>query len=290
MVMTMKGRQVLMMLVLAAASLAVRPALAEQPQDRMRSAVEKMTADPQDRSALIAAMERALAAGVPEEDIEVIVARCRDRAVPANQVRELIAITSGARQRNLPLRGILDRIEQGLSKGVAIERVVAATRRLEDTLADATPVVDRLVVRGLRPSGRREREDAVDSAARALEQSVPAQVIADTGELAIAQGRSMAQFDRSVRSLTFLIGRGIPLDDASKAIRTTIERDFSEKEYARFERDVSAMQHGGSDLNDIVDAAKHGTRAERGRERDDGMSRDRGFGGRDAGSHGGRMR
>jgi hypothetical protein len=111
-----------------------------------------------------------------------------------------------------------------------------------------------------------------------------------TGDTARQHGRSMAQFDRAVRSLTLVVGSGMPADRAARLIEETVERGFTERDYARFERTMSDALRRGHTPDDAVRAAEREIREGRGPGEDrGGRSHDRGSdSGRDAGGHGGR--
>jgi hypothetical protein len=261
------------------------PASAGQPAERIRFAVEAAGYSGEDRAALLQEAERALRAGVPAEDVEVIILRGQERGAAAGTVRELIGIAALTAEQRLPVRPVLDRIEQGLAKRAPLERIAAASLQLHEKLAVAGPIVVGLETRGLKTVSSREREEAVESVARALERSVPDTILMNTGDTAREHGQSMALFDRAVRSLTLIVGSGIPVDRAARLIQDGVERGFAERDYARFERTVSDVLRRGDTVDDAVRAAEREIR--QGRGSGDGRTQDRGFdGGRDAGGRG----
>jgi len=179
-----------------------------------------------------------------------------------------------------------------LSKGVPPERIDAAGRRLADGLATAKPLVDGLVLNGLPTGAGNVREAALESVARAHEQSLSSDMMQALGEKVRAQGQSLDHFERAVRSLSFLAGNGMPADAAERVVQAGIERGLGERDYARLERKVGDMVRQGRSMDDIVRAADREVRESRihGEGRDSGKQ-DRGAGGgRDAGSRGGRGR
>jgi hypothetical protein len=255
-------------------------AFAAEPGEQVRAAEEQ--GDP---------AREARAAGVPAEDIAVIVNRSRERGVAAEQVRDMIRIITHTREQNLPVRAVLDRIEQGLAKGVPAERIAAAARRLEEHLAAAMPLVDALGRQGLRPAGAREREDAIESVARAREQAIPDGILAGTGTAVRTRGQTMAQFDRAVRTMTLLAGNGMSAGPAAQVVRECVDHDFIEKDYAKLERNMIEMLRRGRPMEDVVRAAEREIRERPSRDDSRGdRQRDRGFGGREAGGRGSRGR
>jgi hypothetical protein len=286
----MRYRHALIAIAAALAVMTAVPTSAGQPAERLRSAVDATGYGREDRAALLQEAERALRAGVPAEDLEVIMLRGAERGAPAGTVRELIGIAALTAEQRLPVRPVLDRIEQGLAKGAPPERIAAASRQLHERLAAAGPLVGGLETRGLKAASSRERQEAIESVARALERSVPDAVLMRTGDTARQHGRSMAQFDRAVRSLTLVVGSGMPADRAARLIEETVERGFTERDYARFERTMSDALRRGHTPDDAVRAGEREIREGRGPGEDrGGRMHDRGSdSGRDAGGHGGR--
>jgi predicted nucleic acid-binding protein len=268
------------------------PALAGTPAERTLEAVEQSGYPLEERTMLRQEVSRALQAGVPAEDLEVIVLRGRERGASAAAVRDLADIAAQAREQGLPLRPVLDRIEQGLAKGVPPERITAASRQLIGHLTAAGPLVDSLAKGGLRTGSSRERAEVIESVARARERSVPDAVLLKTGERAGEHGRSMASFDRAVRSLTFFVGSGMPADAAERVIGESMERGFTEKDYARLERSVGETIRRGGTMDDAMRAAEREIREGRGSgEGRSGGTQERGSGGgKDPGGRGGRGR
>jgi len=255
-------------------------------------ALERSALSAPDRSLIADRAREAVRAGLPAEDVEIIISRALDRGADAAALERFLDTPLRTQQQGLPVRPVLDRIEQGLSKGIPLERIDAAATRLADGLAKARPVVDGLLQAGLAPGPRGARDAAIESIARAGEQSVPDSLVHSTGETARQQGQSLAQFDRAVRTLTFLAGAGVPPDAAARLVRSGMERGWSDRDFGRLERRVSDMVREGRGPDEIVRSAEREIREDRGPgDGRSGGAQDRGFGGgRDAGGRGGRGR
>jgi hypothetical protein len=294
MVMTMKARRskaILLAFALSGAVLAAMPAYAGPQDEKVRAAVEQSTPAGAERDRLLETTGVALRAGVAAGDLEVIVLRGTERGLSPGQVRDLVRIAADAGGQSLPVRAVLDRIEEGLAKGVPAERILNATRRLAGTLAAAGPLVDGLARNGLHSSAPGDRGYAVETVARALERSVPETAVKAMGDEVRTNNGSMAQFDRAVRSLTVLAGSGMPLDTAERMIRRAVSQGFGEADFARLERKVADMTSRGASVSDVVHAMERELREDRGSgDRANGGGLDRGGGARDAGSRAGRVR
>lgn len=289
----MKGPCIrILTLALAGALAAALPAFAAQPAEQVTSAMEQSGVSRQDREALLQEADRALKAGVPAADLEIIVRRARERGLTPAQVRELIGTATQAGEQGLNVRPLLARIQQGLAKGVPAERIVMASRQLIAHLAAAEPLVKGLEARGLRVSSPDDRAYAIETVARALERSVPSAVIADVGEAAVQHGASLAQFDRAVRSLALITGAGIPADRAGELAREAIKHRFTDRDHARLERRISELAGQGRAIEEIAGAVERDMRSFRDPDdRRNNGGRDRGPAtDRDAGGRGGRGR
>jgi hypothetical protein len=252
--------------------------------------VESAPLTKEEKQVLMRQVEAAHEARVPADDTEIIVTRGLARGVDAATLGRFLETSAQVARQGLPVRPVLDRIEQGLSKGIPSERIDAAGRRLADGLATAKPVVDGLVQNGLPAGTGNAREAALESVARAYEQALSSDMMQAIGEKVRAQGQSLDQFDRAVRALSFLAGSGMNANAAERIARTCVERNFTERDYGRLERTVSDMVRRGRSMDDIARAADREVHESRGHgEGQDSGKQDRGAGsGRDAGGRTGR--
>lgn len=266
------------------------PARAALPEETAPDAVDVSGFPVEEQNAIQEETALALKAGVPAADLKIIISRSRKRGLAGPAVRELIGTAARAAREELPLQPVLDRMEQGLAKGVPAERITAATRQLVENLAIAGPLVDRLAGEGLRPRSPQERAYAVETVARALESSIPGDVVGETGKAAVRLRLTLSQLDRAVRSMTFFVRSGLPIDSAERIIRAAMQQGFREKEFSRLERNVGGMFRTGRSIDEIVHDAER--EIGRGTARDgsrSGGARERSPG-REAGSRGGRRR
>lgn len=274
-----------------AALLAATPArAADSPPAGMARALERSALSTAVQADITARARETVHAGIPAEDVEIIIGRGLERGADAATLDSFLETAVRTKQQGLPIRPVLDRIEQGLSKGVPPERIDAASKRLADGLATAKPLVDGLVQNGLPAGTGNAREAALESVARAHEQSLSSDMMQALGEKVRAQGQSLDQFERAVRTLSFLAGNGVPADAAERMVRDCIDRNLTERNYGRLERKVSDMVRQGRSMDEIVRAVDREVSKERGsgEGRDSGRQDRDTSGNRDAGGRGGR--
>lgn len=260
--------------------------------DGIARAVGRSSLAAEEKQVLIGQVEAARQAGIPADDVMIIVTRGLERGVGAAMLGRFLDTSAQVARQGLPVRPVLDRIEQGLSKGVPPERIDAAGKRLADGLAKAKPLVDGLLQNGLPHGTGGAKDAALESVARAGEQSLSAGMMQGLGETVRAQGQSLDQFERAVRTLSFLAGNGMPADAAERVVQAGIERGLTERDYARLERKVSDMVRQGRSMDEIVRAADRQAREGRipGDSRGSGHQERTPGGDRDAGGRGGRGR
>lgn len=250
----MKKFMLMLMIAVATGTLSAAPASARQSGDE----------------ALRETAARAVQAGVPQEDVDIIIRRGSERGLEAGSVQSLLDIAAEARELKLPLQPVLDRIEQGLAKGVPAERIAGAARRLSENLARAAPLVDGLIRGGVKHESAGDRDRAMEAVARALERPVPADIIARTGAKVGEGGGSVAVFDTAVRTMGNLMDRGMSAESASRLVNSAVEKGFTQKDLIRLEREVSDEIRKGRSADDVVKSSESEIRSGRDRGRDRG--------------------
>ena len=253
--------------------------------DDILRAIEQAPLTGEEKQVLSDQVRAALQSGVPAEDVDIIVTRSIERGASATTLGRFLDTATQVARQGLPIRPVLDRIEQGLSKGVPPERIDAAGKRLADGLAEAKLLTDSLLRNGLLPGAGGAYDAALETVARAGEQGLSTGTMQGLAEKVRARGQSLEQFERAVRTRAFLAGSGMQAEAADRVVHACIDRNLTERDYARLERTVSDMVRQGKDMDDIVRAADQKVREGRGHgEGRESGKQDRGAGSRDAGN------
>jgi uncharacterized protein YoaH (UPF0181 family) len=238
-------------------------AAAEQAaHDQIRSLVEKSQFSPADKAELLDAAGRALRAGIPADDVEIIITRGREQRVDAKTTGELLDTAARVQGQGLPVRPVLNRIEQGLSKGIPPERISDASRKLAEKLAEAEPIVSGLVRGGVKAGSGRDREYAIETVARALEKAVSKDAITGAGERVKERRGSVALFDKAVHTMTNLMDSGMSSGSASRIVHEAVKKGFSEKDLTKMEREVAEGLGKGKRIDDAVKSTESEIRGE----------------------------
>jgi hypothetical protein len=229
----------------------------------------------------------AINAGVPAEDVEVIVSRAVNRGMDARTINRFLDLGLAARKDGLPPAPLLDRIEQGLSKGVSAERIHAASERLAEKLAEARPVVDGLIKGGMRSRGAAERGAAIASAARALEKNMTGRDIESIGSAVQGKKGSVMLFTGAVDTAAYFTGSGMSPKTASHLVGNAVEKGYSVRDLGSLVKQMDSEMKRGAKAEDIAaKMEREGMQGEREMERQEMQQEMKGDHGRGGGSSG----
>ncbi len=227
-----------------------------------RVSVEKSQLSRESKSGILTKADRAVAAGVPAEDVSIIITRGLEQGIESRHVEKFLETATRAKEQNLPVRPVLDRVEQGLAKGVPAEKIVGATQRLSDNLSAARPIVSKLETGGIRPTGARGSDDAVEAVARALEKSIPQDAVMKTGEKVKDRKGSIGLFNRAVDTMTTFVGSGMTAEQSAKMVHTAVDKGYSERDLETMERYMVGELRKNRPMNEVV--SNMNSRMERG--------------------------
>ncbi len=237
---------------------------ADDRPDAVGRALQQSALTQEEQAAVRARAAAAVGAGVPAEDVAIIVARSAKRGTDAGTIGRLLDTAKAAKQQGLPVGPVLDRIEQGLSKEVAAERIAAAAKRLADKLAVAQPVVDGLMHSGVKPGRAGEREEAVEATARALEQSLSVEDLKGMGaDLRSGKG-TLSAFTGAANAAAYFAGNGMSVKTAAHLVRTALEGGAKEGDFDGMIRQFNNDLRQGMKAEDAAQKMEHRMGSEQG--------------------------
>lgn len=267
----------------------VRMLGAENHLVAISSAVDASTLLATQKIELKAKAVAAIQGGVPAEDVEIVITRALHRKADAATISRYLATSGAVKKEGLPIGPVLDRIEQGLSKGVPPTQVAQASERLADKLRSARPLIDQLLREGL--SGKGDREEAITATARALEQSFSEEALIGFGTAVRRSKGSLQVFTRTLDTASSLSANGVSGKTALSLVTTAVERGYTARDLDTMARRLDAEVKKGARPEDAAAAiGREDMRDARSMRRDD-MRRDiKSDHGRGAGSGMGRGR
>jgi len=274
---------ILMVLLLTTAAIltAAPPARAEEAGskhlEQARITVGRSSLSKEAKAGILTKADQAVAAGIPAEDVSIIITRGLDQGVESRHIEGFLETATRAKGQGLPVRLILDRTEQGLAKGVAPEKISGVTQRLSGHLTAAKPIVNKLESEGIRAPHLKVSDDAVETVARAMEKSIPQDAIMKTGEKVRDRKGSLGLFNRAVDTMTTFAGSGMTAGQAANMVHTAVDKGYSEGDLEAMERYMVNELRKDRPMNDVVSGMN--SRMERGEGMRDMQMQDRPGGG-----------
>jgi hypothetical protein len=233
---------------------------------------------PEERAGLTASVKLAINAGLPNEDVSIIVDRGLKRGIESKIIEKFLTTGVAMRDRGLPTGLVVDRIEQGFSKGVPPSKITAVTQRLTEQLSTARRVVDDFLQKGMKPLRPGDREVVIETVARAFEINISAKTIRETGELVRANKGSLSLFNRAVDMMTTFAENGMAAERAAQQVRAAVKKGYGEPELAKIEKEfLDAMKKDRRGEN-VRPQTEHQLDREPEREDREGMRGERGRG------------
>ena len=258
---------VLVLLLCALPSLTI--AAENRHLDTISRVLEASTLQKAEQAGVSAKAAVAMNAGVPGEDIEIIVSRSVKRGADAGTINRFLDTSVSAKKEGLPVGPVLDRIEQGLAKGVPVERIAAASERLREKLAVARPVVEALIRDNVKHGTSGEREKAIEATARALEKSISPEELAGIGAAVKSKQGSLSLFTSAANAATYFAGSGISGKTATRLVHNAVEKGYSGRDLDGMIRRVDEEMRRGAKAEDVA------TRMEGERMNAEGNNRER---------------
>ena len=225
--------------------------------DEARLAVEKSSLTKDTKREILTKADRAVKAGVPSEDAVIIIDRGLKHGADGKSIAGFLETAATVKERDLPMRPVLNRIEQGLSKGVPAERILSAARGLAEKLATARPIVNDLVRSGVQPVPGGGHDDAIETVARALEKSIPGNAIMRTGEKVKEQKGSISLFAKAVDTMATLAASGMATDRASRLVQAALDKGYSERDLEKMEKTLFDDLKKGRSMDEVAEGMEN---------------------------------
>jgi hypothetical protein len=225
--------------------------------DEARLSVERASLARDTKLDILAKADRAVKAGVPSEDAAIIITRGLKQGADGKSISGFLETAATVKERGLPVRPVLDRIEQGLSKGVPAGRISSAAQGLAEKLASARPIVDDLMLSGVKPVPGRGHDDAIETVARALEKTIPEDAIMRTGGKVKEQKGSITLFAKAVDTMTTFAANGMTADRASRLVQAALDKGYSEKDMGKMEETMFSDLKRGRSMDEAAEGMEN---------------------------------
>lgn len=215
--------------------------------------------------------ELAFAQSVLPQDLDDIARLSAAQGRSAEEVKPLIELANKAGERGLPPGPLVNKIKEGLAKGVDPARIEPVLREMAGRLETAQETLKDLSGRGLVDTGG-GRQRAVEVLAEALARGASPEEVREIGRLA-QEGKPRLTQDAlasGAKSLAVMKEGGVPAREGLSLVTEALRQGFRPSELADLSRELKRRgREGGLPLQAVQDAVKRG-------DRPDQIFRDRG--------------
>lgn len=220
---------------------------------------------------LLGGAEIAVAQSVLPQDLDDIARLSAAQGRSAEDVKPLVELATKAGERGLPPGPLVNKIKEGLAKGVEPARIEPVLREMAGRLETAQDTLKELSGRGLIDTGG-GRQRAVEVLAEALARGASPGEVREIGRLAQKGRPRLAQdaLASGAKSLAVMKEGGIPSREGVSLVAEALRQGFRPSELADLGRELKRRaREGGLPLQAVQDAVKRG-------DRPDQIFRDRG--------------
>lgn len=179
---------------------------------------------PADWSALL---EYCRGSGLESSEVQEIVRRCQSQGVSLGEAHLMLTVACAASQAGLPTEPVLVKIEEGLTKRVPPQTIVAAVEQRVTYLGRAREIVES-------STGELRADDLVVSAALALESGLQEDVVQTV--LAAGRGKRPAEIRAAIEAGEALHLEGFAADDVETILTDCLNRNLRHLEIRRVVR------------------------------------------------------
>lgn len=211
-------------------------ASAAGPFDEAMLAIQKSDLPQGSKKALSAKANEAVNIGISPDDIAIIISRGLQRGFDNKTLGGLLDSVIKVKRRGLPTRQVLDRIQQGISKGIDPEKLLSSTNRLAERIIFAKVIVDKVIKSGVKADSG--KEEAIQMVATAMDRSIHEGVITQTGNVVKKYNYPISMFSRAVDVITTLSENGLPERESAGLVHKAINKGYSERDLLMLEREA----------------------------------------------------
>jgi hypothetical protein len=207
--------------------------------------------------------EIAFAQSVLPQDLDDIARLSAAQGRSAEEVKPLVDLATKAGERGLPPGPLVNKIKEGLAKGVEPARIEPVLREMAGRLETAQETLKELSGRGLVDAGSSGRQRAVEVLAEALARGASPDEVRQIGRLA-QEGKPRLTPDAlasGAKSLAVMKEGGVPAREGLSLVADALRQGFRPSELADLSRELKRRgREGRLPLQAVQDAVKRGDR------------------------------
>ena len=188
--------------------------------------------------------------GLSEGDVAELIRRGVRRGLQAGDLAPLLEVVAEVKRQDLPVGPVLDKVKEGLAKGVPPERIGTAASRISRELATARDLIRQAEREGVRVEKARTREKAIKAVADALGRGVPPREVEKLSRhVASSAPRegAMSLLDEGVEVTADLVSMGLSPESAAETVAAAISQGLGRHDIERLRKGLAReLKHGAS--------------------------------------------
>ncbi len=207
--------------------------------------------------------ETAFGQSILPPDLDDIARLSAAQGRSAEEIKPLIELANKAGERGLPPGPLVNKIKEGLAKGIEPARIEPVLREMAGRLETAQEILKELSGRGLVDAGSGGRQRAVEVLAEALARGVVPDEVREIGRLA-REGRlrlTQEALASGAKSLAVMKEGGVPSREGLSLVTEALRQGFRPSELVDLSRELKRRgREGGLPLQAVQEAVKRGDR------------------------------
>ena len=215
-----------------------------------------------ERDRLITSLQEAHNKGLPGPEAQIIISKSLTREVAPEVINGFLELTIEAYQQQLPVEPILNKMKEGLAKGIEGEGIQRAATGVIKQLRVSKEMVEQAAQRGIKINGLQEKQRFIGAMAlaqaRGMEPGSLQQIIQtslshkDPGLLAVSQLESAVSTAATLKDL------GIPTDLGVETVITALDHHYTGPEWDLLEAVAGKFKQQGIPYQNLIKLMESG--------------------------------
>lgn len=174
--------------------------------------------------------QKALRMGIPSAEVYLVINRAKASNISEEATAEMVETLIKAKENNIPVSAIVNKIVEGISKNVAPKMIIETANRLELAYRSANNVYNQIELKGLKTG---ELKDVI---ATAIFNGVSPDALNSLYK--IVPHKSENYYLMGTLSLTYLIASGVGVKESVSFIKSEFE---AHKDAERIQHDATKL-------------------------------------------------
>lgn len=211
---------------------------------------------------LIISLKNAYDQGFPASEAQMIISKSLTNKIAPGTINGFMGLALEAYRQQLPLEPILNKIKEGLAKGVAGEMVQRVATEVTMQLRAGKEMVEQVLQKGVKVSDLREKERLIAAItlaqARGMNLKDLQQIIQTPLSHRTTDMITASQLESAVNTAATLTGMGIPTSLGLETVITALEHHYTAPEWNRLEALAGKFKQQGIPYQNLIKLMKSG--------------------------------